>query len=188
MEFQEKPSSIKGGYDKVIPCPQCSLYWSWMCLVAWFPKLRRKSFCILYPRGSYSMVSLYADDVVLFLHPRESDIQVVLGILHLFGEASGLKNNVQKRRFVAVSKRLKSLKNNFHVSYLLSLASTWGCRYRWRNSRKIRCNQSLIGLLTSYWGGKPTCWIKLDVEFKFSLFYHGCWFILPWQSMSHLGP
>jgi hypothetical protein len=39
-------------------------------------------------------ISLYADDVVLFLHPKESDIQVVLGILHFFGEASGLKHNV----------------------------------------------------------------------------------------------
>jgi hypothetical protein len=41
-------------------------------------------------------IFLYADDVVFFLHPRESDIQMVLGILHLFGEALGSKNNVHK--------------------------------------------------------------------------------------------
>lgn len=40
-------------------------------------------------------ISLYADDMVLFLQPRESDIQMVLNILHFFGEASGLKKNVQ---------------------------------------------------------------------------------------------
>lgn len=34
--------------------------------------------------------------MVLFLQPNVSDIQVVLNILHLFGEASGLKTNVQK--------------------------------------------------------------------------------------------
>jgi hypothetical protein len=41
-------------------------------------------------------LSLYADDVVMFLHPRESDIQVMLNILKLFGEASGLIANIQK--------------------------------------------------------------------------------------------
>jgi hypothetical protein len=39
-------------------------------------------------------ISLYADDVALFLHPRYSDIQMILSILHPFGESSGLKNNV----------------------------------------------------------------------------------------------
>jgi hypothetical protein len=42
------------------------------------------------------MLSLYADDVVLFLQPKDQDIQVVLSILKLFGEASGLQTNVQK--------------------------------------------------------------------------------------------
>jgi hypothetical protein len=54
---------------------------------------------LLQPLSSRSLhhrISLYADDVVLFLQPRKSDIQMVLNILHLFGEASGLKNNVQK--------------------------------------------------------------------------------------------
>jgi hypothetical protein len=41
-------------------------------------------------RPLHHRISLYADDVVLFLHPRESDIQFVLNILKLFGEASGL--------------------------------------------------------------------------------------------------
>ncbi|KAL5671574.1 hypothetical protein ACJX0J_015880, partial [Zea mays] len=35
------------------------------------------------------IVSLYADDVIMFLHPKESDIQLVLKILEIFGEASG---------------------------------------------------------------------------------------------------
>jgi hypothetical protein len=41
-------------------------------------------------------VSLYADDVIMFLHPKESDIQIVLKILEIFGEASGLKTNIHK--------------------------------------------------------------------------------------------
>jgi hypothetical protein len=41
-------------------------------------------------------LSLYADDAVVFLRPVASDINLVLEILRFFGEASGLKTNVQK--------------------------------------------------------------------------------------------
>jgi hypothetical protein len=54
---------------------------------------------LLLPLATRSLqhrLSLYADDVVVFLHPRESDIQVMLNTLKLFGEASGLKTNIQK--------------------------------------------------------------------------------------------
>jgi len=30
----------------------------------------------------------------MFLHPKESNIQIVLKILEIFGEASGLKTNI----------------------------------------------------------------------------------------------
>lgn len=40
--------------------------------------------------------SIYADDVVIFLRPAVMDINIILDILHLFGEASGLRTNVQK--------------------------------------------------------------------------------------------
>lgn len=54
---------------------------------------------LLHPLASRPLqhrVSLYADDVIMFLHPKESDIQLVLKILEIFGEASGLKPNIQK--------------------------------------------------------------------------------------------
>ena len=41
-------------------------------------------------------ISMYADDVALFLRPAANDITLILDILQLFGEASGLKTNVQK--------------------------------------------------------------------------------------------
>jgi hypothetical protein len=44
----------------------------------------------------HHMISLYADDVDLFFHPRENEIHTVLGILNLFAEALGLKTNIQK--------------------------------------------------------------------------------------------
>jgi hypothetical protein len=48
------------------------------------------------PRTLKHRVSFYADDVVLFLHPIEEGISLITDILHVFGEASGLHNNVQK--------------------------------------------------------------------------------------------
>ena len=47
-------------------------------------------------RALSHQISLYADDVVLFLRPTSSDINLILDILQLFGEASGLKTNLQK--------------------------------------------------------------------------------------------
>jgi hypothetical protein len=41
-------------------------------------------------------ISLYADDVTLFLRPDAADIALVLDLLRLFGKASGLRTNAQK--------------------------------------------------------------------------------------------
>jgi hypothetical protein len=41
-------------------------------------------------------ISMYADDVVLFLRPAPEDNEVTTDILNLFGEATGLKTNLQK--------------------------------------------------------------------------------------------
>ena len=41
-------------------------------------------------------VSIFADDAVLFFTPLHSDLQVISSILHIFGEATGLKINLQK--------------------------------------------------------------------------------------------
>jgi hypothetical protein len=50
----------------------------------------------LAPRALQHRVSLYADDVVLFLRPAAMDINVILDCLRLFGDVSGLRTNVQK--------------------------------------------------------------------------------------------
>ena len=46
-------------------------------------------------------VSMYADDVVLFLCPAAKDIEITMDILNLFGEATGLKTNLQKKQCTA---------------------------------------------------------------------------------------
>lgn len=41
-------------------------------------------------------VSLYADDVVIFMNPNKQEMDVMLDILKNFGEATGLKINLAK--------------------------------------------------------------------------------------------
>ena len=41
-------------------------------------------------------------DVVMFLRPEAGDIAVTLGILNLFGEATGLKTNLQKSNVLPI--------------------------------------------------------------------------------------
>jgi hypothetical protein len=47
-------------------------------------------------RELVTTVSLYADDVVIFCHPDETELRVVRAILGLFGDASGLRTNFAK--------------------------------------------------------------------------------------------
>ena len=45
-------------------------------------------------RGLQHRISMYADDVALFLRPESGDITTTMDILNMFGEASGLKTNL----------------------------------------------------------------------------------------------
>ena len=53
-------------------------------------------------RALQHRVSLYADDVVLFLRPSAADIGITLDMLDLFGSASGLKTNIQKSSVLTI--------------------------------------------------------------------------------------
>lgn len=50
----------------------------------------------LHPRRNIPVISLYADDVILFCHSSPEDTLAVKEILQLFGRASGLRVNFQK--------------------------------------------------------------------------------------------
>jgi mannosylglycoprotein endo-beta-mannosidase len=54
-------------------------------------------------RALNNRVSLYADDVVIFLKPSVADIDVTLDILRLFGHASGLQTNIQKSSVLPIN-------------------------------------------------------------------------------------
>jgi len=57
----------------------------------------------LSPRVSGQRLSLYADDVALFIKPLEEELQITRDILKVFGDASGLQTNIQKSNIIPIS-------------------------------------------------------------------------------------
>ena len=47
-------------------------------------------------------ISLYTDDVVLFLRPEANDIAIIMDLINLFGDASGLRTNLQKSNVLPI--------------------------------------------------------------------------------------
>ena len=47
-------------------------------------------------------ISLYTDDVVLFLRPEANDIAIIMDLINLFGDASGLRTNLQKSNVLTI--------------------------------------------------------------------------------------
>jgi hypothetical protein len=72
-------------------------------------------------------ISLYADDVVIFLHPATEDIGVTLDILQLFEEASGLQPNVQKTSVLPIQYREED--REFLLDNFLCPLSDFPCKY-----------------------------------------------------------
>ena len=48
------------------------------------------------PREVKFQCSIYADDVILFIRPSVQEATAVKEIMHIFGDASGLKTNLSK--------------------------------------------------------------------------------------------
>jgi hypothetical protein len=72
-------------------------------------------------------VSIYADDVVLFLRPTAEDIEVIMDILSLFGEATGLNTNLQKSNVLPICCEDTDIAN---VQNLLPCAlANFPCKY-----------------------------------------------------------
>jgi len=78
-------------------------------------------------RALQHQVSLYADDVFLFLRPEAADISVTLDILNLFGEASGLRTNLQKCSVLPI--RCEESELEVISSMLPCNLSDFPCRY-----------------------------------------------------------
>jgi hypothetical protein len=72
-------------------------------------------------------VSFYADDVVLFLRPTNEEISITMDILQVFGEAFGLRNNVQKSSVLPI--QCSDDKKTLVQQLLPCEMSDFPCRY-----------------------------------------------------------
>jgi hypothetical protein len=95
---------------------------------------------LLQPLSSRSIqhqISLYADDVVLFVRPIASDLNFVSQNLDLFGDATGLKTNINKSSVAPIqcsSADLEVIQNVSCARLMSSLSNIWGCLYLSRDS------------------------------------------------------
>jgi len=72
-------------------------------------------------------ISLYADDVMVFLRPEAGDINLVMEILNLFGDASGLKTNLQKSSVLPI--RCGDMELTTIQNLLPCAVSEFPCKY-----------------------------------------------------------
>jgi hypothetical protein len=79
-------------------------------------------------RNQEQQISLYADDIALFIRRVEHEMSITMGILANFGQASGLHTNLQKSCVIpircdqnhleVVTQTLPCTKAVFHCTYL----------------------------------------------------------------------
>ena len=61
-----------------------------------------KEECLLPLHSIGQCLSFYADDVALFILPKETDLQITRNLLLAFGDVSGLQTNFQKKAVIPI--------------------------------------------------------------------------------------
>uniref|UniRef100_A0A0A8XQ40 Uncharacterized protein n=1 Tax=Arundo donax TaxID=35708 RepID=A0A0A8XQ40_ARUDO len=94
-------------------------------------------------RGPSHRLSLYADDVVLFIQPTSQEMELARAILEKFGDASGLHANLQKSSAIPIqcdSEDLALIEENLPCP-----AGTFPCTYLGLplSNRKLRASELL---------------------------------------------
>jgi len=105
-------------------------------------------------------ISLYANDVALFIRPTKEELQVIKIILDQFGEAAGLKTNLQKSCIIpmqlAVMKSpCRLFKARWVAHYKNSLVLTSAFLSQIRNSESVTFCLGLKKLRANFQVGKP---------------------------------
>jgi hypothetical protein len=75
-------------------------------------------------------ITIYADDIALFLKPKIQDLVVVRGVLKLFGEASGLYVNYTKLSAIVIrgeAEDMLLLKDQLRAKLDPFRVDNWGC-------------------------------------------------------------
>jgi hypothetical protein len=117
-------------------------------------------------RGNGQRVSLYTDDVVLFMQPRLEELGLVKETLRIFGVASELVTNIRKSSVIPIGCGDQDLERVQEA--LPCNVSQFPCRYLGlplsiMKLPKRTCILSLTGSQTSSRGGRPLSFTLRDV-------------------------
>jgi hypothetical protein len=110
--------------------------------------------------SDHSRISLYVDDVVIFLHPVTSDVVTTMDILRIFGEASGLKTNMTKSSVFPIRCAAENL--DIIHNLLPCVVASFPCKYlgmplSLKRLGKRTSNRSLIKLRVVFPARKLIC-------------------------------
>lgn len=108
-------------------------------------------------------ISMYADDAVIFMNPRKEDISCIMEIMTAFGEATGLRINMQKSTVAPIRCADIDLDDvlqvfpgprvNFPTQYL----NTWGFLSRSEGLEWSTSNTLLTELKRRLRDGRAAC-------------------------------
>lgn len=78
-------------------------------------------------RGMRHRLSMFADDVMIFIKPNDQDLQACASLLRIFGEASGLHVNLNKSAAYPIRCSMETMER---VERLIGCPSgTFTCKY-----------------------------------------------------------
>jgi hypothetical protein len=103
MVFQDGESCIAGGVRQGDPLSPMLFLFSMEPLHKLFRRAQEMGLLSNLSKGCDDFrVSLYADDVAVFIRPSEHDLCITTNILNIFHEASGLATNMNKTEFYPI--------------------------------------------------------------------------------------
>jgi hypothetical protein len=91
-------------------------------------------------------ISLYADDVALFMQPHPTELSLVKDILRVFGEASRLVRNFSKCSFTPITsgdQEIQSVQHLFRATWFSFPANIWVCLFQSKSCPRLPSIHSL---------------------------------------------
>ena len=135
-------------------------------------------------------ISLYADDVAIFFRPVASDINLTLQLLNLFGDASGLKTNVQKSNVLPIqcsNDDLATLQDLLPCEVLNFPCKYLGLPLSIKKLTKEQFQPIIDEIADQLPGWKADLMTRagrvVHVQFVLTV----CWFMWLWRRTCHLG-
>jgi len=115
-----------------------------------------------------TMVSLYADDLVLFVNPNACDLQTIKAVLMIFGLVSGLYSPTSTRAWqphcIAPTPTSLACVTSSLAGSRISHAATWGCLFLFEDSSARMSSPSLTKSSQGFQNGKEICSMLLGAR------------------------